>query len=570
MSRLTKNLLRLRVTMGLTKDRLDQSGGDTPVWGRNLLFIAVCLGGAVALAASLSPVHTPAAGPDALRAPTADLHPSVERLNSSFRKAWDAAGIEPARRAPELLIVRRLSLALAGTVPSLAEIRQLESHTNDGRLAWWLNRLLEDRRSSDYLAERLARAYVGTDDGPFLIYRRRRFVSWLADEIHANRPYNEIVAQLIATDGIWTDKPATNFVTVTVQADAGKGPDANLLAARVSRAMLGVRLDCAECHDHPFRPWKQSDFQALAGFFGQTENSLRGIRDREGPAEIDDPVSGDPKIVVAGVPFAVDLLPKQGTPRQRLADWVTNSANKAFARATVNRVWALLLGRPLVEPIDDISFDVEAPRALTVLAEDFVAHEYDLRRLIEVIASSEAFQLDSRIEGDTLDGAADPLRPDAWSKFPITRLRPEQVVGSLLQASSLATLDYQSHILVRAARAIGQAEFLKHYGDLGADEFALEGGTVPQRLLLMNGTLVKEKTKENLLGNAATQIAALASTDEKAIEIAYLACLARQPTAQEQQHFVAKLSDSRGSIRRQQMEDIYWALVNSAEFSWNH
>jgi Protein of unknown function (DUF1549)/Protein of unknown function (DUF1553) len=542
------------------------------VWGRNLLFIVVCLGGAVALAASLSPVHTPAAGPDAPRPFDADLHPSVERLNASFRQAWNAAGIEPARRAPELLIARRLSLALAGTVPSLAEIRQLESRPDGDRVAWWLNRLLEDRRSSDYLAERLARALVGTEDGPFLIYRRRRFVSWLADEIHANRPYDQIVAQLITTDGIWTDKPATNFVTVTVQADAGKGPDANMLAARVSRAMLGVRLDCAECHDHPFRPWKQSDFQALAGFFGQTENSLRGIRDRDGPAEIDDPLSGERKMVVAGVPFAADLLPTQGTSRQRLANWVTNPANKSFARATVNRVWAMLFGRPLVEPIDDISSDEEMPNALTVLADDFVAHDYDLRRLIEVIALSEVFQLDSRTEDeeDSADGTADHLRPEAWSTFPITRLRPEQVVGGLLQASSLATLDYQSHIVVRAARAIGQAEFLKHYGDLGADEFALEGGTVPQRLLLMNGTLVKEKTKDNLLGNAATQIAALASTDEKAVEIAYLACLARQPTAPEQQHFVAKLAGSRGAIRRQRMGDIYWVLVNSAEFSWNH
>jgi hypothetical protein len=154
--------------------------------------------------------------------------------------------------------------------------------------------------------------------------------------------------------------------------------------------------------------------------------------------------------------------------------------------------------------------------------------------------------------------------------FPLTRLRPEQVVGSLLQACSLATLDYQSHIVVRFFRAVGQAEFVKRYGDSGEEEFSPQGGTIPQRLLLMNGELVKDRTKENLVANAATQIGALASTDEKAVEIAYLACLTRRPTSAEMQHFVAKLAGTRGDDRRQQMEDLYWALVNSTEFSWNH
>src|SRR5206468_2650089 len=146
--------------------------------------------------------------------------------------------------------------------------------------AWWTAGLLADPRSSDYLGERFARALVGTIDGPFLIYRRGRFVSWLADELHADRPYDQIVRQLIASDGLWTSEPATNFITVAITAGMqNKGPDETKLAARVYRAFLGIRIDCAQCHDHPFASWKQEDFHNLAAFFAHTEQSFTGIRE---------------------------------------------------------------------------------------------------------------------------------------------------------------------------------------------------------------------------------------------------------------------------------------------------
>ncbi len=535
---------------------------------RNLLFAAVCLGGAAALAASLSPVHAPQAAPPVELIAPSSVEPVLAELNASFRRGWEAQGIAPATRAADLVIARRLALGLMGTVPSVAEIRAFEAARSAEPVRWWLQRILADRRSSDYLAERFARAVVGTEDGPFLIYRRRRFVSWLADELHANRPFDQIVRQLIAADGLWTDQPATNFLTVTSRPDEKKGPDPNRLAARVSRAFLGVRLDCAECHDHPFRAWKQDDFQSLASFFSQTQQTLRGIRDSDEPGEIYDAQTGEARQVAPRVPFAADLLAADGTPRKRLAAWVTHPQNRAFARVTANRVWALLFGRPLVEPIDDIPPDGQVPEPLQLLADDFSAHEFDLRRLIALVALSDAFQLDSaRTSG--FDGAVSSSAED-WSQFPLTQLRPEQMVGSLLQAASLATIDYESHILVRFGRAIGQGEFIKHYGDSGEDEFSPQVSTIPQRLLLMNGKLVKERTKESLLANAATQIAVLASSDEKAVEVAYLACLSRAPTVREREHFVARLAETRGQERRTRMEDIYWALMNATEFSWNH
>ena len=128
--------------------------------------------------------------------------------------------------------MRRLALALTGSVPSLEEIRRFEGRPEGTRIDAWIDELLRDRRCADYLAERLARAYVGTEDGPFILFRRRRFAAWLSDAILADRPYDAIVRDMIAGTGLWTDHPATNFVSVTFNPEAGR-PDAERLAPRV-------------------------------------------------------------------------------------------------------------------------------------------------------------------------------------------------------------------------------------------------------------------------------------------------------------------------------------------------
>jgi hypothetical protein len=141
------------------------------------------------------------------------------------------------------------------------------------------------------------------------------------------------------------------------------------------------------------------------------------------------------------------------------------------------------------------------------------------------------------------------------------------VVGGLLQAASVTTIDSESHVLVRAFRYGNQSEFVKRYGDSGEDELG-KGGTIPQRLLLMNGKLVHEKTKEELF-NAATRIAWMAPDDVQAVEAAYLAVLTRRPTPEEAAHFEKSLAEP-GAKRTERLEDLYWALLNSSEFSWDH
>lgn len=543
------------------------------MWLRNLVFALLCLAGLTALAATLAPLRK-TRNDRSLRSentePAAayfDADDTIRRADQAFRSDWAKANMSPAPNADDLTLARRLTLGLIGTIPSLEEIRRWEAEPHETRTDRWLTAILSDRRCHDYLAERLARAFVGVQDGPFIIYRRRRFVAWLSDQLQANRPYDAIVRDLITDSGLWTDRPATNFVTVTVKPDEKDGPDEAELAARVSRAFLGVRLDCAECHDHPFQPWKQGDFQGLAAFFGQTKrNTFTGIADADGEYAFLNQKTGEQQTVAPCVPFDGQLLPAEGSRRQKLAAWVTNPANRAFGRAVVNRLWAELFGRPLVEPIDDLGSAAELPVMIDILADDFVAHGYDLRRLIHVIARTEAFRLDSR-GNDELTAEHEA----AWAAFPVTRLRPEQAIGGLVQSSSLTTIDYGSHILLRIARTGAQNDFIKRYGDLGEEEFAPQGGTIPQRLLMMNGDQLQGRIGPNVVTNASTRIAMLAPTDEKAVETAYLAVLTRRPSADEARYFVAQLSDKADlRSRAERLEDLYWCLLNSTEFSWNH
>lgn len=548
------------------------------MWRRNALFIGLALFGSAAVAALL--LSADKVGPPRNFVPDRYEQPEyrdvLRQIDQQFAAVWSEKQLAQAPRAADLTIARRLSLGLTGTFPSYEELRFLESVPEEQRIEWWVSRLLEDRRYADYVAERLARTYVGTENGPFILYRRRRFTTWLSDCLYQNMPYDQLVRHLISDRGIWTNSPSVNFITVTADQAKGNQPDPIRLAGRTTRAFLGMRIDCLQCHDDQLdkihlgsaaeqRGGLQSDFHHLAAFYGGIDFSLRGITDGENKYEYQYLDAEQPDKIDAAPPFFSELLPPGGSRREQLATWVTHDQNKPFARAIVNRIWALMFGKPLVEPIDDIPLYGEYPPGLQTLADDFVAHDYDLQRLIRVIAGTRVFQLDSRADFEVTGE-----HEAQWAVFPLTRLRPEQMSGGIIQAASLTTIDADATFLAQLQRFIQQNDFVRRYGDTGEDEFDGRAGTVAQRLLTMNGELVRERTRDSLVNNAATRIAQLAPTDEQAVETAYLSLLTRRPTEAEVAHFVANLKDKQGSSRNDALEDLYWVLINSTEFTWNH
>ncbi len=546
---------------------------ESSFWAKNLLFAVLCLAGIGAIASGLRPVSELT---DQVAEPIqfeATVQSVANRVDDEFREHWRTRDLSPSQPAPETKIARRISLGLTGTIPSLEEIRALEKRPAEDRVAWWIERVLSGRRYSDYVAERFARSYVGTENGPFIVFRRRRFVTWLSDRVADNTPYDQVVRELISNEGIWTSSPSVNFLTVTLTDEAKGKPDAIRLAGRTSRAFLGMRIDCLQCHDdrlgdtalgESMRDGLQEDFHQLAAFFSEAHVGALGIADGKAEYQYKYLHAEEESTVEPIAPFLNELVPTEGNRRERLAGWVTHPKNKPFARTAVNRVWALMFGKPLVEPIDNIPFEADFPPGLETLADDFVDNNFDLQRLIRVIAATQVFQLDSEANHELTSE-----HERAWAVFPLTRLRPEQVAGAVIQSSSIRTIDANSHILFQVVKFTQTNDFVKRYGDTGEDEFDERAGTIAQRLLMMNGNLVKERTKPEFT-SASKRIAMLAPTDEKAIETAFLTTLSRRPDRAEEAHFVARIRELEGDKRSARMEDVIWSLLNSTEFSWNH
>lgn len=503
-----------------------------------------------------------------------DLQVVVDAVEARLAESWEKAGLAPVEEAEPLEVLRRLSLALHGTIPSLEEIRVFErelAHPQAGSktdlLTRWTERMLGDPRFADYFGERLARSLVGTEGGQFIVYRRDRFVSWLSEQLAGNRRWDEIVREVISQQGLWTGEPAVNFITAGVD---GGTIDQNKLTGKTVRAFLGQRIDCAQCHDHPFDRWKQTDFEGLAAFYGQANLTLVGIEDKpELEFEIEDRDSLEKRQVAPAVPFHPEWLPKEGTRRSQLAHWITHPENRRFERAMANRVWALLFGVPFKTGIavDDLPDPPKEPDLLDLLGADFREHNYDLRRLIHVIAASRPFRISSRSDAETEQELE--LFQDNWCVFPVVRLRPEQLIGAMLQASSAKTIDQNSHLLSRAIRFFREQDFVRDYGDLGADELEERAATVTQALLRMNGRLTREILEPSPL-NSTSRIAMLSYDDRECIENCYLICLTRRPDVEELEYFLTQMAEVESKFRSRVVVDLCWSLFNSMEFSWNH
>ncbi|MDG2468611.1 MAG: DUF1553 domain-containing protein [Pirellulaceae bacterium] len=503
----------------------------------------------------------------------------ASQIDEQFIASWQTSGIESTFSASERLVARRLSLGLTGTIPSLEEIRMLDHSPSEARIDRWVNYLLNDKRFHDFFAERFARALVGTEDGPFIVFRRRRFVLWLSEQLKANRPYDELVRSLIKNNGLWTDTPSVNFYTVTIDNNENKQPDPIRLAARTSRAFLGLRIDCLQCHDdalgtlefgspNQIRSGTQQDFHQLAAAFSSVRQTAAGLQDTIQNQDYRYQFLDEYKetVVEFKVPFRRDLIPQHGTHREKLASWITHKENRAFSRAIVNRVWGLLFGTPLVKPVDDIPFFESHPLGLDLLASDFADNGYDLWRLIRIIAQTKTFQ--------TSSVASFPItekHENLFAIFPQTPLRPEQVVGSLVQASSLKTINDQSTVLQKLMTFGDINDFIQRYGDSGEDEFLKRNGTIQQKNIMMNGKVVSERSNANgLMLNSAGQIAAMADSDAAAINSLFLITLSRLPTALELDYLCGLFTGQNHGERQRIIEDILWSLFNKEEFQINH
>jgi hypothetical protein len=334
------------------------------------------------------------------------------------------------------------------------------------------------------------------------------------------------------------------------------------LGTTTARIFLGMRLDCAQCHKHPFDRWTQEDFWGYAAFFAQTEqrsqnsSRVRLVDVKQGEAKLPDSDTIVPTKYLGG---SLADANEGGTRRQQLAIWMVSRDNPYLARATVNLVWAQLFGRGLVEPLDDFGDHnpPSHPELLSELSQFFVHNDCNLRELYRTLVNTRAYQLSSRPKGKP-----EPA-PELFAFMTVKTLTPEQLYDSLSRIALNRPAESQDPLSNPQRQA-----FLIQMQTQTRTVTDFETG-VPQALTLMNGpesSLATERPDGGLLA----ALEAPFFDDAARVDTAFLAALARPPRDEEKARFVGYLQASPTSDRSQAVSDVVWALLNSAEFTLNH
>jgi hypothetical protein len=460
-------------------------------------------------------------------------------IDARLEAAGRAKGLPPRPVAGDDVFLRRAYLELTGTIPSVAEAREFLESTTAGKREALINSLLDDKRSAEHFARLWARtlAPAGNTRGPL--------EAWLRAEIAKNTPFDQLTRAILTAKGnATTASPAAFYSAV------GNSPER--LAEAVARGFLGVRLGCAQCHNHPFTGWKREHFWGLAAFFAGTGNAPGQVNDAF--ATRITPTDSNREYQAGFLEGPPPEFPEGKSPRAVLADWMATPKNRFFAANVVNRVWQDLCGAGLVSTVDDLDTlgADERAQVLDDLAARFAANGFNLRWLIEGICLSKAYQ------------QASLSNPEPGSaQRPVRTLSPDQVFAALDQALSLK----KGRGLSPRYTAEGRNLMARLEEARGVTPTDFKGG-IPQALLLMNGEMITQATtlEDSLTLRAVIEAPFLKEADK--LDTLFLAAYSRFPRADERERLLklirAKPDDA--AAARQAYANIFWALLNSPEF----
>jgi hypothetical protein len=482
--------------------------------------------------------------------------PALARLiDQHINQRLDAEKVPPSPRADDAEFLRRAYLDITGVIPPADKVAAFLDSTDPDKRARLVDELLDSPQYGRHQADIWqAMLLPRTSDNRRL--QTQPLITWLEEGYNSNKPWDQFVTELLTASGPQDKNGATTFFLAN--------PTADKLTDTVSRLFLGVQLQCAQCHNHPFTGWKQTEYWGLAAFFRKVraDNVTRAARQGM-TAGVNESGRGRQPML----PESAQIVPPrffQGEQppvnaaepfRPVLARWLTAADNPFFARALVNRMWGQFFGRGFINPVDDMHEErpVSHPELLQALAGQFAANGFDVKYLIRAICHSQAYQRTSKPFGGNEDDVL-------FSHMAIKPLTPEQLYDSLEQ------------VLGRQARPRGaprgqrgggdpRAAFVAFFqSDEGAEPTEYQAG-IPQALRLMNSPQ---------LNNTAALLNRVArSGPAQAVEQLYLATLARRPTAAEAQRLTAYVGQH-GSDARKAYGDILWALLNSSEFTLNH
>jgi len=588
-----------------------------------------------------APPQAVAPSPPAASAPTPILLSSAD-IDARVRAEWQRAGVAPTPPADDATWLRRVWLDVLGTIPP-AEVtsRFLEDHRPEKR-RHSIDDLLASPAWADHWTAYWDEQWMGRDTRAPDV-DRGAFRAFLHSAFSRNAPWSEVVTQLLTATGRNSDggprrESEQNDGTQMPSAEVSGAVNWTLryeanpqdMAGAASRTLLGVQLQCAQCHDHKTEKWTRQDFQGFAAAFVRTRlvpldqgNPMGAIKrvevrdlDRAAPRFAK---MADLELILNARPIALDGvdLSRSDSVRAALARWMIAPQNPWFSRAFVNRMWGHFLGRGFVDPIDDFrsSNPPTAPALLDEVAADFVRSGYDVKHLVRIIVGSEVYALSAAPLARATREADREVK--LWERFRVTPLGPEELLNAVVAATKLDAIVRSTGRL-----DLNQVRFRvkQRYGflfDIDEDSVADDyEGTIAQALALLNGNVVTAGASV-LPGSALADVLALAGDGETArIGALYLRVLSRPPKAEEIARWTTFLAEAQAAAesplepskpakaasdagphpasrsapqqpdplrglgdragtfqanaRVRAWEDLLWTLLNSSEFVLNH
>lgn len=570
-------IVRARYSDGSTRDATPQTvftasdesvakvsfDGEATVTGNGEGAVLVRYQGLVTAVRVMSPFAVPrkwSPGPKSIAA-RSDSHVQIDGL---VDQKLAALGLPESSRSTDYDFLRRVYLDVIGLLPTPDETRAFLADKAPDRRAKLIDALLDRPEYVDSWSLKwgdLLRSSRKTlsDKG------MSEFNFWIRESVRANKPWDQFVREIVLSGGSPYEVGPANFYRTATTPET--------MAETTSQAFLGVRMQCARCHNHPYERWTQNQYYEMAAFFARVK-SHRGASDKE-------------QLVLAGRngevkhlrtknvsrACALDAQPipadYSGDRREVFADWLTSARNPFFSRVLVNRIWRHYMGRGLVEPVDDMR--VTNPPSneplLDFLASDFASHGFDLKRLMRSIMLTRAYQRSAEpVKGNDRD-------TKYYSHYAFKRLSAEQMSDAISSATGVSEKFAGYPVGLHASQlpdsSVG-SYFLELFGkparNITCECERSDDPNLGQVLHLMNNTGLNAKVADKN-GRVAKLIAAKI-TDDKLVEELYLASFSRYPLPDEQKRAVKILSTAKN--RQQTAEDLLWTLVNSKEFIFNH